>query len=83
MKYHIFSTFTLVLGLFFTDPNADFSGSDPDIWPIRIRTQKKSLIRIRKKTWIRNTAKMYADPVIITLLVLKTIGVVFRIALKL
>ena len=81
MKYNIFSTLTPVLGRFFTDP--DFSGSDPDFWPIRIRTQKKSLIRIRKKTWIRNTAKMYADPVIITLLVLKTIGVVFRIALKL
>ena len=32
---------------FFTDPDPDFSGSD--FWPIRIRTQKKSLIRIRGK----------------------------------
>ena len=31
------------------DPDPDFSGSDPDFWPIRIRTQKKSLIRIREK----------------------------------
>ena len=46
MIYNIFSTLTQVLGRFFTDP--DFSGSDPDFWPIRIRTQKKNLIRIRK-----------------------------------
>ena len=39
---------TQVLGRFFTDP--DFSGSDPDFWPSRIRTQKKILIWIRKKT---------------------------------
>ena len=48
--------------MFFTDPGPDFSGSDPDFWPIWIRTQKKRLIRIRKKTGsekktrIRNTA---------------------------
>ena len=47
MKYNIFSTFTLVLGPFFMDPDKDFSGSDPDFWPIR--TQKKSLIRIWEK----------------------------------
>ena len=40
MKYNIFSTLTPVLGRFFTDP--DFSGSDPDFWPIRIRTQEKN-----------------------------------------
>ena len=39
MKYNIFSTFTLFLGRFFTNP--DFSKWDPDLWPIRIRTQKK------------------------------------------
>ena len=39
MKYNIFSTFTLVLGRFFTDP--DFFGLDPDFWPIRTRTPKK------------------------------------------
>ena len=33
----------------------DFSGSDPDIRAIRIRTQEKKLVRIRKKTRIRNT----------------------------
>ena len=38
------STSTLFLGRFFTDP--DFSGSDPDFWPIRTR----------KKSRIRNTA---------------------------
>ena len=32
---------------FFTDP--DFSGSAPDFRPTQIRTQKKSLIRIREK----------------------------------
>ena len=37
---------------FFTDPDPDFSGSD--FWPIRVRTQKKSLIRIRGKNLIRN-----------------------------
>ena len=47
MKYNIFSTFTLDLGRFFMDPDKDFSGSDPDFWPIR--TQKKSLIRIWEK----------------------------------
>ena len=38
MKYKFFSTFTLVLGRFFTDP---------DFWPIL--TQKKSRIRIQEK----------------------------------
>ena len=33
--------------VFFTDP--DFCGSDPDFWPIRIRTQKENLIRIREE----------------------------------
>ena len=34
--------------VFFMDPDPDFFGSDPDFWPIRIRTQK-SLIRLREK----------------------------------
>ena len=29
-KYEFFSTFTPVLGLFFTDLDPDFSGSDPN-----------------------------------------------------
>ena len=49
MKYNIFFYFTLVLGLFFADP--DFSGLDPEFWLSRvwIRTQKKSLTWIREK----------------------------------
>ena len=45
MIYKIVFYFNIsyTVGIFFTDP-------DPDLWPIRIRTQKKSLIRIRKKT---------------------------------
>ena len=34
MKYNFCSTFTLVLGRFFMD-------TDPDFWPIRIRTLEK------------------------------------------
>ena len=41
----IFSSRTSVFGRFFTDPDRVFSGSDPDFWSIRIRTQEKSLIR--------------------------------------
>ena len=40
MTYKKNSTLTQVLGRFFMDP--DFSSSDPDFWPIRIRTQKKN-----------------------------------------
>ena len=37
-----FSTFTLVLERFFLkETGSGFFGSDPVIWPIRIRTQKK------------------------------------------
>ena len=62
MKYKISYTFTLVLGLFYMDP--DFSRSDPNFWPIRIRTQKKSLIRIREKNpdpkhWFRETIPLF------------------------
>ena len=45
MIYNIFSTLTQVLGRFFlgsgffSDP--DFSGSDPDFWPIRIQIRTK------------------------------------------
>ena len=42
--------------VFFMDPDPDFFGSDPDFWPIRIRTHK-SLIRIREKNRIQNTGK--------------------------
>ena len=42
MKYNIFFYFNSSFRtFFFTDPDPDFSGSDPDFWPIRIRTQKK------------------------------------------
>ena len=41
------------------DSEPDFSGSDPDFRPIRIRTQEKSLIRIRKKLRIRNNDSRY------------------------
>ena len=34
------STFTPVLGRFFTDPDPDFSGSDPDFRPIRTQEKK-------------------------------------------
>ena len=45
MKYNILKKLKLQFqDVFFTDPDSDFSGSDPDFWPIwiRIRTQKKS-----------------------------------------
>ena len=52
------TTLTSVFGRFFTDPDPDFSGSDPDFWTIWIRTQgKKSNPDPGKKTRIRNTAK--------------------------
>ena len=38
------------------DADPDFSRSDPDFWPIRIRTQEKSSIRNLKKVLILNTA---------------------------
>ena len=37
------------------DPDLDFSGSDPDFQPIRIRTQKKSSNGFRKKNRIQIT----------------------------
>ena len=43
-KYKIIfssSSFTLVFGFFFHESGSGFSGSDPDFWPIRIRTQEK------------------------------------------
>ena len=36
------------------DPDPDFSGSDPDFWPSRIRTQEKKSDPV-KRTRIRNT----------------------------
>ena len=42
MIYNIFSALTQVLGRFFLGSGSEFSGSDPDFWPIRIRTQKKN-----------------------------------------
>ena len=42
--FYFYSSFRTV---FFTDP--DFCGSDPGFWPIRIRNQKESLIRIREE----------------------------------
>ena len=44
MKYNIFFYFNSSFRtFFFKDPDPDFSGSDPDFWPIRIQTQKKKL----------------------------------------
>ena len=40
MILHIF-TCTNIFGLLFMDPYPDFSGSNPDVWPIRIRTEGK------------------------------------------
>ena len=42
MIYNIFSNLTQVWDVFLMDPDPDFSGSDHDFWPIRIRTQKKN-----------------------------------------
>ena len=56
MKYNIFSsTLTPVLGRFFTDP--DFSGSDPDFWPIRIREKKPG-----SETLINDAVNVLAHP---------------------
>ena len=59
MKYNFFSTFTPVLGRFFTDPDPDFSGSDrtdpdPDSGkksdPDPEKNGSETLV-YRKKTW--------------------------------
>ena len=50
MKYNIFFYFYPSFRTFFTDP---------DFWPIRILTKKKSDVDPGKKTLIRNTATKY------------------------
>ena len=43
MKYNFFYyRITPVYDVFFTDSDPDFSGSDPEFWPIRIRILGRS-----------------------------------------
>ena len=51
------STCTSDFGGFFTEPDPDCSVSDPDFWPIRIRTQEKMSDPDPEKTRSRNTGK--------------------------
>ena len=61
MKNNFFKYFYLhFLGVFFIDLDPRFSGSDPDFWPLRIRTQwNKSDTDQEKRTRIRNTVTKF------------------------
>ena len=49
-----------IFGLLFMDPYPDFSGSNPNVWPIRIRTEgKKSDLDPDRRTRIRNTGSLF------------------------